>query len=462
MATATAPRAARRAPGPPAGNPMIGVYFEARRDPLAFTMAMQRQYGDLVRMRTIMGLISYQVTHPDDIDHILRRNAKAYPKGVFVSSVKPVLGDGILTLEGDSWLRQRRLAQPAFHRSRLLGFGEIMARRAAELIERWRPVAAAGSALDVTHDMMRVTIEIVGEALFGANVSGSVEQIDRPFAVLRDHVMYRFYHPLALPERVPTGRNRRFMASKRELDAIVYGIIRQRRAAQPAPGEDAGDLLAMLMNARDEDSGEMMDDLQLRDEVTTLLLAGHETTAVALSWACHLLAEHPEVQSRLQAEVDAALGGRAPTLDDLPRLPYARMVIDETMRLYPPAYAIVRQAAQDDEIRGYRVSKRAIISIMPYVTHRHPAFWDRPEVFDPERWTPERAAGRPAFAYFPFGGGPRMCMGNHFALMESQLILAMIAQRYALRSAPGHPVEPEPSITLRPRHGVKLLLTARD
>ncbi|HEY1012348.1 MAG TPA: cytochrome P450 [Herpetosiphonaceae bacterium] len=459
MATATAPRAARRAPGPRAANPMIGVYFEAQRDPLAFTMAMRRQYGDIVRMRTIMGIVSYQFSHPDDIDYILRRNTKTYPKGIFVNSVKPVLGDGILTLEGDSWLRQRRLAQPAFHRARLMGFGEIMARRAGELIERWRPAAAAGSPVDVTHEMMRVTIEIVGEALFSANVSDSVDRIDRPFAVLRDHVMYRFYHPLALPERVPTGRNRRFMASKRELDEIVYEIIRQRRAGQ---GQGAGDLLAMLMDARDEDTGEMMNDLQLRDEVTTLLLAGHETTAVALSWACHLLAEHPEIQARLQAEVDQVLGGRAPTLDDLPQLPYARMVIDETMRLYPPVYGLVRQAAQDDEIRGYRVSKRAIISIVPYVTHRHPEFWDQPEVFDPERFSPERSAGRPAFAYFPFGGGPRMCMGNHFALMEAQLILALIAQRYALRSLPGHPIEPEPSITLRPRHGIKLLLAARD
>jgi len=260
----------------------------------------------------------------------------------------------------------------------------------------------------------------------------------------------------AMPERIPTPRNRRFLVARRKLDEAVYRLIAGRRRS----GEDTGDLLSMLLAARDEETGEGMSDRQLRDEVVTILIAGYETTADALAWTWYLLGTHPEAGARLHAELAAVLAGRVPAVEDLPQLPYTRMVLQEAMRLYPPAWGLLRQAREDDEIRGYRIPARARIVISQYVVHRHPGFWEEPEQFDPERFAPGRAASRPPFAYFPFGGGQRMCIGNNFAMMEAQLILATVAQRYRLDLVPGHPVEPEPLITLRPRHGV--LVTLHD
>jgi cytochrome P450 len=262
----------------------------------------------------------------------------------------------------------------------------------------------------------------------------------------------------SLPERVPTPRNRRFSRALSTVDKIVYSMIEERRAGRIV----ADDLLSMLMEARDAETGESMSDKQLRDEVMTIFLAGHETTASSLSWALYLVSKDPNVEEKLAAEVDAALNGRTPAMEDLPNLPYTRMVIEEALRLYPPAWAFGRQAIADDEIGGYRIPANSSVLVSPWITHRHPAFWDRPQQFDPERFTAEKSAGRPRYAYFPFGGGPRQCIGNEFAMMETQLVLAMIAQQFKFRLVPGQRVEPDPSVTLRPKGTLAMTLTARQ
>jgi cytochrome P450 len=362
-----------------------------------------------------------------------------------------------LSSEDDFWRRQRRLAQPAFHRQRLAVLAEGMSKAAQDLGEHWRAYLTDGRPFELSEQMTRVTLQIVGQALLSTDLTGEQDALRRDLLIALEHIDYRMNNPFSLPEQVPTKRNRHFTRALRELDRFVFTLITQRRRQ----GDDTGDLLSMLLLARDEDTGDGMDDQQVRDEVMTMLLAGHETSAMALTWCWYLLAQHPEVEQQLHAELGAVLAGRAPGFDDLARLRYTRMVIEETLRLYPPAWGIARQSIEEDEIGGYRIPKGVQLVVSSYVTHRHPDFWERPDVFDPERFTPERSIDRPKFAYYPFGGGPRGCIGQNFALMEMQLILATLAQRYRLRLVPEHPVEVQPVVTLRPRHGIMMRLHER-
>jgi cytochrome P450 len=308
--------------------------------------------------------------------------------------------------------------------------------------------------------MMRLTQRTAGLAFFNLDLNNEADTVGRTFTMLLALLLKYSFFPFP-PLWVPTPRNRRLQAGLETLNKVVYGIIAERRKRASHPGMDTGDLLSMLLAARDEETGEGMSDQQLRDEVMTLLIAGYETTSVALSWTWYLLSQHPNVEQRLHAELDRVLGGQVPTVDSLDKLPYTRMVIQEAMRLYPPAFGLTRRAIAEDEIGSYRIEANSIIFVSQYCTHRHPAFWEEPEVFDPERFTPERSAGRPRFAYFPFGGGPRQCIGNNFAIMEAQLVLATIAQRYYLRLVPGHPVEPQVLVTMRPRYGLPMTLHPR-
>ena len=318
------------------------------------------------------------------------------------------------------------------------------------MLERWRPSVAQGLPLDVATEFMHLTLEVATRALFSTSVARDLDAIGRAITTLLNEVTFRFTFPFYPPLKVPTPRNRRFLAARATLDGVIYGIIAERRRR---PGEHA-DLLALLMDARDEETGEGMSDKHLRDEVITLFVAGHETTANALTWASYLLSTHVAVAHELRAEVDEVLQGRIPTAADLPNLAYTRMVVDETLRLYPPAWITNRRAIQDDTICGYRIPADAIVSISPYVTHRDPAIWGNPEGFDPERFLPERSAGRPHYAYFPFGGGPRQCIGKGFALMEATLVLTLLAQHYELHLVPGRRVETVAMATLRPRYGM--------
>ncbi|HYO59024.1 cytochrome P450, partial [Archangium sp.] len=309
----------------------------------------------------------------------------------------------------------------------------------------------------IVQEMMQLTLRIVGDALFGTQVNAQAPAIGHAFDVMSKQFVTRFRTFRLLPPVLPTRYDREMRTSIRTIKKVVYDIIAERRRRN----EDTGDLLSMFMLARDEETGEQMDDKQLQDEVRTMLLAGHETTATTLSWVWAMLEQHPEVEARLHSELDEVLGGRLPGVEDLPRLDYTRMVVEETLRLFPPAYILSRSVKEDDVIGGYRIRAGTAVDISPWLTHRHPEFWEEPEAFRPERFSPEQVARRPRFAYFPFSGGPRQCIGNSFALMEAQLILASVAQRFQLRAAAGGPPVPVPLVTLRPKGGLPMRLQRR-
>ncbi len=418
-------------------------------------MESWRQYGDVVRFRLGGPFIGHLLAHPDAVKHVLQDGQTNYGKVPWYNDkFKSLIGEGLFTSEGSLWLRQRRLAQPAFHRQRLAALGTIMTDAAEELWRCWEPLLESGRPLDVRAEMMRLAMSVVARALLGGDVSHEAETIGHAIDVAIDYTYGRMQSYFDLPGRFPLPSTRRFERARAELDAIVYRIIAERRHSS----EDRGDLLSMLLAAQDQDTGERMSDTQVHDEVMTIFLAGHETTAVALTWAWYLLSRHPDVAERLRAELHAALGGRTPTVEDLPSLRYTEMLLQETLRLFPPAWLMTRMPREDDEIGGYRIPARTPIYLCQYITHRHPAFWDNPEGVDPERFSPERSAGRPRWAYFPFGGGPRQCIGSAFALMEAQLVLATIAQRCRLDLVPGQRIVLDPKITLRPRDGLLMTL----
>jgi len=432
-------------PGPPASR--AGSFKTYSRDPLAFLTAITSEYGDIVTMRFYKFRVFY-VSHPDYIEEVLVNQARKFIKGRILRANKGLFGNGLLTSEGDFWLRQRRLAQPAFHRARIAAYGETMVRFTERLIAGWRD----GETRDIHAEMMRLTLQIVAKTLFDADVDGEAQQVGHALEAIMDFNS-DFRRLILTPSWLPTLRNIRAALAIRRLDKIIYRIIDQRHAA----GGDAGDLLSMLLHARDDD-GSRMTNRQLRDEVITLFLAGHETTALALSWTWWLLAQNPQAEAKLHAELDAVLAGRSPTLEDLPKLRYTEHVISESMRLYPPAWGMARLAIEDAQIGGYRIPKGSGVSLSQWVVHRDPRWYEAPEEFRPERWEGDLLKRLPRFAYFPFGGGPRQCIGNSFAMMEAELLLAAIAQKFRLRLVPDQKVEPVASITLRPRHGIRMTL----
>ena len=455
-ATTSRDRPAGGTPGP-RGNPLLGSMRDFQRDKLGFIRGLTC-YGDVARYRTAH-LAWYQINHPDGVRRVLQENNRNYGKGALtLGFFKPVVGEGLLTSEGALWLRQRRLIQPVFHRRSVASFGSLMTDETLAMLERWRPAIEGGEPLDVPAEMARLTLDIVTKALFHAHVGEEPEVIGRAINTIVEDLGFRFEVPFYPPQRVPTPRNRRFRAAMRTVDRAVYSIIAGRRR----DGENQEDLLALLMGTRDEETGEVMGDNQLRDEVMTLFLAGHETTANALSWALYLISTHPQVEGRLREELDGVLGEdrRVPTIGDLPNLAYTRMVVDETLRLYPPAWITNRQAIAEDEILGHRIPAGSFVTLSPYVLHRHPDFWEDPDAFDPERFAPGGGNGRPRFAYFPFGGGPRQCIGQSMALVEAQLVLATILGRCRLRPVSDVPVEPQALATLRPDGGLPMIVEA--
>ena len=452
-----APRKPHYPPGPH-GHWLFGTVREFQTDMLNTITDLHRRYGDAVRYRFFLNFYGYSFIHPDHYKHILQDNNKSYTKQPHPTNqlFKPIVGDGLLTNDGDSWRRQRRLAQPAFHRRTIAGFGTTMTEATLAMLDRWQGAIAQQQPLDIAHEMMQLTLEIAGKTLFSTDLTGEARAVGDAFTRANELFAELNVKPFSLYTiRLPFWPStRRLNRDVVILDGVVNKIIAERR--QEPSGRD--DLLAMLMQSRDEETGESMDDHQLRDEVMTLLLAGHETTAVALTWAFYLLSQHPAGVQRLAAELDEVLGGETPTVAPLPPLDYTRMVIEETMRLYPPAYGIARWGNQADQVGGFDIPANAVITLMPYLTHRHPAFWPEPEKFDPERFTAERVAERPRFAYLPFGGGPRQCIGNNFAMTEAILLLATIMQRCRLALLPGHQVALQPLITLRPRGGMPMVV----
>lgn len=463
MTTTPAKIGTERRPHPPGplGKWPQGVLKQFQEQPLEAMMAMFREYGDAIRFRAMLNFYGYLFFHPAHYQHILQDNNRNYTKMPHpsLSLLRPVVGNGLLTSDGDFWRRQRRLAAPAFHRKRIAAFATTMTTATEAMLETWHTLAKDGRPLDVNEAMMHLTLEIVGKTLFSIDLTREADTVGEAFAVVNEEIAHLTSIPFAdIGLKIPfLPTTRRINKNTAVLTQIVHGIIQERRQS----GLETEDLLGMLMAARDEDSGEGMSDQQLHDEVMTIMLAGHETTAVALAWTFYLLSEHPAVRAELEAEVDGVLNGRLPTMDDMPNLPYTTMVLEESMRLYPPAYAIARWGHKEDEVGGYYLPKNAVITTSPYVTHRHPEFWDDPEQFDPQRFTPERKAERPRYAYLPFGGGPRICIGNSFAMTEATLLLASIVQRYRLSLVPGTRVALEPLITLRPKGHLMMTLTPR-
>ena len=412
----------------------------------------------------LLGKRIYFVNDAEYVKRILLDNLGNYPKSVtYRNNLRPFLGDGLLISEGDFWKRQRRLAQPAFHLRRLKALADTMADCAARMTQGW----VHGKVVDIAPIMNAVTMEIVARTLFGSDVTSDIDTVGEAMNVLTEETGR--IRPTAffdLPEFVTKPRGRRFEDAVSTLDGIVNRIVVQRRAEIDKGDEARDDLLSMLLEARDEESGQGMTDRQLRDELVTLFLAGHETTAISLAWTFHLLAQNPQAEAKLHAEVDAVLDDKAaPTFDDLERLPYARMVAEESMRLYPPAYVFSRRAAADDQLGPWHMPAGAHIVISPYALHRNPAYWADPDTFKPERFAPDAPnvpSERPKHAYLPFGGGPRICIGNSFAMMEHAIVLSTAARRWRLESVPGHIVRTEPRITLRPRGGLPMRLMRRS
>ena len=443
-----------RAPLPPGpkGSLILGVMPEFNRDTLGF-IERCRNYGDVVRMRFLY-ITAYFLYHPDAIEYVVSTNAKNFIKSRTLRSpfFQRLVGNGLLTSEHDEWKRQRRLAQPAFHRQRINSYGDVMVDYTQRTISSWNP----GEERDIHRDMMRLTLEIVVKTLFNADVSADADKVGRVLS----HIVKPFASQATLKwimdNRLPTAAHRKFNQDAQEIDAIVYRIISERRQS----GRDQGDLLSMLLQSHDDD-GTHMSDKQLRDEVMTLFLAGHETTALTLSWAWYLLAGNADAERKFHEELDDVLGGRLPTMDDLPRLKYCEMIAKESMRLYPPAYGLGREALEECEIGGFRVPARSQVFMFQWVTQRDPRFFEEPDAFHPERWTDEFSNNLPKYAYFPFGGGPRFCIGNAFAMMEIILVLATVGQRFRLTLAPNQSVTLLPAMSLRPRDGIKINVEQR-
>lgn len=440
-------------PNGPQGSFLLGVMSEFNRDSLAFIERLARDYGDVVRARFFY-INSYFLYHPDHIEQVLTTNNRNFikPRSVRSPFFCRLVGNGLLTSEGEFWRRQRRLAQPAFHRERINAYSEVMVAYAEQMIATWRE----GQTRDIHQDMTHLTMQIVTRTLFNTDVTHDAQHISEALQVIVEPFSSQATLKWILDNRLPTRTHRRFHEAVRQIDDFIYRIINQRRAS----GEDHGDLLSMLLQAQDED-GSQMSDKQLRDETMTLFLAGYETTSLALAWAWYLLAQHPEAEQKLWQELDEVLGGRAPEMSDMPRLRYTEMIAKETMRLYPPAYIVGREAVKDCEIGGYSVRAGTQLFMPTWVVHRDARFFDSPAEFKPERWTPEFISQLPRFAYFPFGGGPRGCIGNQFAMMEFILLLATIAQKFQLRLVPEHEVTLYPAMSLRPRHGIKVTLHQR-
>ncbi len=424
------------------------ILARMRRDPLDFFFELQRDHGDLVRL-VGPGMRGYLVLRPEHVRHILQDNPRGYWKGRVFQRLTRFAGNGILFSEGDFWLRQRRMAAPAFHRAAVERLGDDMAARADALADRWL-AERRDEPFDVAPEMAGLALEIVSRALFGADVDDWKETFTTNINYGMEYANYLVNSLTPLPMWVPTRRNRGMRQRMAELDGFLRDMV-ERRQREPSAN---GDLLSMLLEARDEDTQEGMTERQLLDECITFISAGHETTGMALSWCWAVLAQHPEVEARLHAELDPVLGDRLPGVADLPQLGYTRRVVEETLRLYPPAWVTGRESLGPDEIDGFRIEPKSFLFLSPYVTHRHPEFWDDPETFDPDRFLPERSEGRPRYAYYPFGGGRRLCIGREFALVELQLVLATLARRLRLELAPGHEPSPDPIFTLRPKGGM--------
>lgn len=440
-----------RVPRAPGALPIAGHIPQWRRDPVKLLSDAARQ-GDVVRL-SLPGE-TYLVTHPRDVKHVLQDNHQNYVKGWVFNRIRPYWGESLLTAEGDTWRQQRRRVQPSFKREHTAECAPIVTARTSEMLRRWEAVAASGGELALYHEMTELALVIIGDVLFGVDLWDDAAAMSRSaqsaLAVLKKRVA-----ALApLPLWVPTRDNRQFNDAMRMLNDRIAAIVQRKRGAT-----DGGrSFLEMLMAARDTETGTGMTDRQLHEEILGMLQQGHDTVGESLAWTWYLLAQHPDVERKLRREIAEVVGDRVPSFGDLAQLPYAAMVVHESLRLYPPVWVIPRDAIHEDRIGGCRVPAGATILLCPYLTHRRPECWQVPAAFAPERFLPEASKERPRLAYFPFGGGPRLCMGVDLAMMEMLLIMVMVMQQHHIRLVPGHHEEPECILDMVPRYRVRVTL----
>ncbi|HTG36584.1 MAG TPA: cytochrome P450 [Thermoanaerobaculia bacterium] len=442
-------------PGPQ-GYPIVGALPKVLKDPLPFLSQAVRDYGDVVHLGGFGAQQFYLVTHPRDIERVWKTHHRNYVRGSNFELLRPLGGKGLFLNEGDSWRSQRKLLQPSFHITRLMGMVDTINASIAAKMEHWRREITPGEPFDLEHEMMDLLIDVSARTLFGTEVAGDAATIHQTITTAFSILHRRVLSAVPLPWWIPFPSHVRFLRAVADLETVVYRLIDQRRRS----GVEGNDVLSTLLSVRDE-AGDPMPDRQIRDEVVTMLVAGHESTGASLTWALYLLSRYPLVARRVQEELAEVLGGRTPGFQDLPRLPYLSMVLKETLRLYPPFWMLTRTPVVDDELSGHRVAAGSILMFSSYVTQRRPDFWPNPEAFDPERFTPERSEGRPQFAYFPFGGGPRLCIGGRLAEMQSLLVLATVLQRYDFHAVPGRRVEPAAMLSLRPKGGLWMTLHER-
>lgn len=440
-------------PGPKLSR--VGGYLLAlhRHRAPDFLLGLARDYGDVASFRA-GGQHYVLLSHPDHVRDVLITRQENFSKWRGEPGRAVFFGEGLLVAEGEMHRRHRRLMQPSFHRQRIAAYAETIVEQGALRAERWRD----GETLDAAREMRHITLPSISKTMFHARSEGEADEIERCMAGVLSHSRAFSFAPVKLLLKLPLPASRRFLRGQERLDAMIYRLIAERRRS----GEDRGDLLSMLLAARDEDGGAGLTDSQVRDQAITIFLAGYETTALALAWTWYLLAQHPEVEARLQDELDAVLGGRPPTFADLPRLPYTERVLNESLRIYPPNWRIERWAVRDCEVGDYFVPAGSHVVLSQYVMHRDPRYFPDPFRFDPDRWAPEARAARPQYSFFPFGAGPHRCLGEMFAIMESVLLLATLAQRWRMRLARAAPrVEMQALHILRPRRGIHVRLERR-
>ena len=449
MATTTA-AAQRPIPGP-LGRPFLGVMPEMVSDMLGLFTRTAREYGGIAQFK-LLNKSYLLVTNPDYVKYILQDNYKNYIRGRSVETGRVLLGNGLPLIDGDFWLRERRMLQPAFHRERLGKLVDTVTMVIDSFLQDWPAKAKKDQILDLDDEMMRLTLTAIIKSMFSSPIDEKIPSLSHAFQAASKFMLWRSQQMIQLPLSVPLPRHLEYNRALNVLNDIIYPLIADSRK------HPKDDLLGMMLEMRDADSGEGLSDQQARDEVVTIFFAGHETTAATMAWAFYLLSQHSEVEERLRAEVQSVLNGRAPAFTDLPKLVYMQQVINEVLRLYPAAYLFAREAIVDDVLDGYPIPAKTLIFLSPYVGHRDPKYWPDAERFDPERFVPEQVASRPRHVYYPFGEGPHVCIGNSFAVMEMQLILAMALQRFRLRLIPDHPIAFNPEATLRPKHGMKMAL----
>jgi len=442
-------------PGP-RGSALLGVLLDVWRDRLGLMTGVTEQYGDAVRFT--MGPKSlYFFNHPEHAKHVLADNHANYHKGIGLSQAKRVLGDGLLTSEDELWRRQRRTIQPTFQRDRLARFAGSVAEEADALVRRWRGLTG-GAPVDVMQEMTRLSVGVLGKTLLDADLGGH-DSLGHAFEVVQDQAMFEMQTLGMVPHAAPLPRHFRFRKARRELDRVVSELVADR---QREGYEGRDDMLSRLLVAYRDEPDEVVRRKRLSDELITILLAGHETTAATLSWTWYRVSQDPEIGRRMHAEAVEVLGDRPPQYEDLHRLRYISMVVQEAMRLYPPVWILTRRALGPDEIGGYPVPARADVLICPYTLHRHPGFWDHPERFDPDRFATDKAASRHRYAYIPFGAGPRFCVGNNLGTMEAVFAAAVVAREFRLDLAPGRNVVAEPMLSLRVKDGLPMTIRRAD